>query len=262
MNNVFFSIVIPAYKNLILFKKALLSVLRQEFVDYEVVIVDDSTDNKIMEYLFNINDKRIRYYKNSSPRGAVKNWNYGISLAKADYVILLHHDESFVGDNYLKKCFEIINQTNCDVVISNVFVEFYNGTRKSNEKSIGLKKVICKYFPEILYLVNVIGPTATIIAKMQCITKFDENLVLLVDVDWYINIIRSKKISFIKEECICSIFGHEDQISMKIDRNVLRKKEELYISNKYRYMNVIFFLRWAIFILLGRVSVIKKIIWR
>lgn len=262
MNRIYFSVIIPSYENIILFEKALLSVLQQDYIYYEVIVVDDSASDQIKEYLYKINNDRIKYYKNVPPRGAVKNWNYGISLAEGDYVILLHHDESIIRKDYLRKCFECICKTDCEVLISNVFVGFNEEVKRCNQKSVWLKKIICSYLPDVLYLFNFIGPTATVSVKRKFIKNFDECLVLLVDVDWYIKIIKGRKLKFIEDGGIYSIFGHENQISMNIDREFVRKKDEMYLIGQRKYMGVAFWARWRLLILLGRQSLIKKIIWR
>lgn len=49
--NVFFSIIIPAYNELELFSKALISVLNQTCKDFEIIVVDDSSTDEIQRYI-------------------------------------------------------------------------------------------------------------------------------------------------------------------------------------------------------------------
>ena len=46
-----FTIIIPTYNNLDLFKSAYSSVCKQDFKDYEIVVVDDSEDSSISVYV-------------------------------------------------------------------------------------------------------------------------------------------------------------------------------------------------------------------
>jgi glycosyltransferase involved in cell wall biosynthesis len=96
IKKILFSIVIPTYNDLNLFMISLNSVLTQDYSNFELIIVDDSSTSDIQNYiqLFEA-ENRIIYIKNSIPIGAVKNWNYGLQNVKGDYCILLHHDESF-----------------------------------------------------------------------------------------------------------------------------------------------------------------------
>jgi len=259
--NIDFSIVIPTYNNLDLLKKALLSALVQKNVEIEIIIVDDSVDTVIEEYINFIDNIKVRYFHNTPSRGAVKNWNYGLSLAKGDFVILLHHDESFLNEDYLSRCFVIIKKNNSEIVISNVKVVFQDNIARSNQKSLMLKKIVCHVFPEFLYLFNLIGPTATIMIRRNCINNFDNNLVMLVDVDWYIKLIRDRKISFMLGDNICSVYGHKDQISMNINRDIIRRNDELYISNKMPYMSILFYLKRVLMLFIRNRNKRNNIIW-
>ena len=57
------SIIIPAYNNRAL-KKAIESILKQQPLPLEIIIIDDSADNKIQQTIQNINHPDIKYYKN------------------------------------------------------------------------------------------------------------------------------------------------------------------------------------------------------
>ena len=77
-----FSIIIPTYNNLELFKRAVDSVLIQKNVSYEVIVVDDSTNNNIEDYINKTDLLRIRYYHHKPSKGAVANWNLVSLLPK------------------------------------------------------------------------------------------------------------------------------------------------------------------------------------
>lgn len=91
-----FSITIPAYKTKYL-DKAIQSVLCQTYSDWELIIVDDFSPEDIQAVVKNyLNDKRIRYYRNSRNCGAknvVENWNICLSYCTGDYVICIGDDD-------------------------------------------------------------------------------------------------------------------------------------------------------------------------
>ena len=98
-----FSIVIPAYNQLSLLQRALNSVLCQKEADYEVIISDDSSDDKIERFIQQLNNLDIHYYRHQRGVGAADNWNYGLQMATGQYMILMHHDEEMKQDDYLKR---------------------------------------------------------------------------------------------------------------------------------------------------------------
>ena len=61
------SIVIPTYQRCSRLKKALQSVISQTYKDFEVLIMDDGSNDGTKKMVMNLNDSRISYYwqKNS-----------------------------------------------------------------------------------------------------------------------------------------------------------------------------------------------------
>jgi len=56
----FFSIVIPTYNHEDLLKQALQSVLDQHYVNWEVLVVDNNSNDHTNEVVLNFNDNRIK----------------------------------------------------------------------------------------------------------------------------------------------------------------------------------------------------------
>ena len=88
------SIIIPLYNSEDYLKETMDSVLKQTFADWECLIVDDgSTDNsKTIALDFCRHDSRFKYFsqENSGPSSAR---NYGIGLAKGNYLLFLDADD-------------------------------------------------------------------------------------------------------------------------------------------------------------------------
>jgi GalNAc5-diNAcBac-PP-undecaprenol beta-1,3-glucosyltransferase len=91
----FFSIIIPTYNRADLIAFTLESVLRQDFADFEVLVVDDgSKDNTADVVRPFIVDARFNYLpKANAERGAAR--NYGLDRAKGEYAIFLDSDDLF-----------------------------------------------------------------------------------------------------------------------------------------------------------------------
>jgi glycosyltransferase involved in cell wall biosynthesis len=86
-----FSIVIPTYNRVHLLARTLDSVWRQGFTDFEVVVVDDGSNDGTQEYLRSFGDRiRIVQQANGGP-GAAR--NAGVRAASGKYVALLDSDD-------------------------------------------------------------------------------------------------------------------------------------------------------------------------
>ena len=61
----FFSICIPAYKNIAYLKRLLKSINEQTFTDFEVIITDDSSDSSVENLLQQLKfAHKVNYHKN------------------------------------------------------------------------------------------------------------------------------------------------------------------------------------------------------
>jgi glycosyltransferase involved in cell wall biosynthesis len=108
--NPFFSIIIPTYNRSTHLKKALNSVLAQEFKDFEIIIIDDgSTDDTptvVSEFIKK--DKRVNYlFKMNEERSIAR--NYGINVSIGDYIGFLDSDD-IVYVNHLSSAYDLLIQ--------------------------------------------------------------------------------------------------------------------------------------------------------
>lgn len=107
-----FSIVIPTWKRIETLKDTVESALTQEGdIPYDIIVVEDNPepDSGICRYLTGLGDARIRYWRNSRNLGLVGNFNRAVSLADAEYAVLVH-DDDFLFPGYLKKMSGILDR--------------------------------------------------------------------------------------------------------------------------------------------------------
>ena len=144
MNKPTFSIVIPVFNNLELFRRALESVLQQQGVAFEIIVTDDSTTAAIADYVNGLAvsvlpaDIHLRYCHHQSDSGAISNWNNGLQMATGQYIILMHHDEAMSGTDYLQRIESHFNG-GADIVVSNIEV-IVDGHQKKSHFTTPLKR--------------------------------------------------------------------------------------------------------------------------
>jgi glycosyltransferase involved in cell wall biosynthesis len=90
-----FSVIIPVYNRTDLLKRAVGSVLRQDFTDFEVLVIDDGSVDDIRSIVDGFSDARIRYFRQVN-RGASAARNAGIDRARGDYVAFLDSDDVYL----------------------------------------------------------------------------------------------------------------------------------------------------------------------
>jgi len=84
----------PTFNRAPLIKGAIESTIYQTYKNWELIIIDDgSTDNtESIVQSYSNKDNRIKYFKNTNKGGAAAR-NYGISLAKGEYIAFLDDDD-------------------------------------------------------------------------------------------------------------------------------------------------------------------------
>jgi len=98
-SDLMFSIVIPTYNRANFILKAVESYLQQDYSNFEIIVVDDGSTDSTKKEVLSIKDKRVNYsYIQNSERGAAR--NYGIRLAKGDYINFCDSDD-YVYKNHL-----------------------------------------------------------------------------------------------------------------------------------------------------------------
>lgn len=104
----FFSIVIPTYNRAHIIHRAVISVINQNFLNWELIIIDDGSTDHTKAVLQQFNDTRIKYhYQKNTERSQAR--NNGIALAKGTYICFLDSDDEFC-EHHLNVFYQFINQ--------------------------------------------------------------------------------------------------------------------------------------------------------
>lgn len=94
-------------------KMMLLSLLSQQFKNWELIIINDSPNcdySTFLEYINNLNDKRIKYYENNKNYGVNYSRNRGIDETdeETDYINFLDDDDILLP-NSLQEQIDLLN---------------------------------------------------------------------------------------------------------------------------------------------------------
>ena len=189
------SICIPAYKNPGGIERLLASIKRQTYTDYEVIITDDSPDESVKRVVDNCEIEHIQYFRNQTRLGATANWNEAVRHASGDYVKMMHHDDWFSQDDSLA---EFVAMLDHHPEVTLAFcgtwqVTLYEEGEETKERfARHIKEEHLKLISEDwhnLFLGGYIGaPSATIYRR--CGVEYEEQLKWLVDVEFYMRILR------------------------------------------------------------------------
>lgn len=88
------SVILPVYnedeKNL---REAISSLLNQTFKDFELIIINDGSNNNSEQVIQSYNDERIIYLKNEENMGIVPSLNRGLDISRGEYIVRMDSDD-------------------------------------------------------------------------------------------------------------------------------------------------------------------------
>lgn len=104
-NNKLVSIIILSYNQVDFTKNCLESIKLYTNYPYEIIVIDNNSDNNTIEFLEKQND--ITLVKNSENKGFSAGCNQGMSIAKGYYIMLINND-TIVTPNYLHNMIRVL----------------------------------------------------------------------------------------------------------------------------------------------------------
>ena len=112
------SVVITVHNGLQCLKTAVRSVQNQDFLDIEIIIVDDKSEDESLKLTkeLMIEDPRIELIQNDKNRGALYTKAKGVLTAKGKYVILLDVDDLYAMENVFSVLYKEAEENNLDIV--------------------------------------------------------------------------------------------------------------------------------------------------
>jgi len=102
------SIILPTHNGSAWISRAVNSVLAQSFSDWELIVVDDGSDDDVGGIVkrFVEKDTRVKYLRNERNIGISESLNRGIKIAKGEYIARIDDDDEWV---YADKLTEQMN---------------------------------------------------------------------------------------------------------------------------------------------------------
>lgn len=87
------SVIMPVYNAMPYMVEAVGSVLGQSFKDFELILIDDGSDDDSWVWMNSLEDPRIRCFRNDKNYGAATAKNRGLEEARGTYIAFLDADD-------------------------------------------------------------------------------------------------------------------------------------------------------------------------
>lgn len=218
MNRPYISIIIPTYNRAHLINRAIESVLNQTYGKFELLVVDDCSNDDTESVVSSFDDFRIRYIKCDKNGGAAAARNRGIKEAKYDWIAFLDSDDVWRTDKLEKQVAAM------DGVAGLVYCTFLrhpsDGTEEtlmpSSDRSVDRRQGIM--FGELL-LGNFIGMPTIMVHKsvFNDAGLFDENLRCYEDYDFLLRASQYTRFLHV-DEVLVDVYETEGSVGLNPDR--------------------------------------------
>jgi len=124
----YFDIVIPTYNRASLIRRAIDSVLTQNFKSWQLYIIDNCSEDNTEHIVKNIRNEQITYLKNDTNIGMMRNWHKALHTGISEYVVFLGDDDELLP-NFLSDANKVLNE-NKDVFLYSTAVLINNNGKK------------------------------------------------------------------------------------------------------------------------------------
>ncbi len=171
-----FSVIIPTRNREHYLQEAVASVLAQQDLDLELLVVNDGEPLSI-----SFNDSRVRILENEK-RTAVPARNLGVANAKGEFIAFLDDDDFFIDPQHLAKAMAEFRQYG-DFYFANGEMRFADGTVKlfdRNATALSLESDNTILISAVCYRRSI----------HEMLGAFDEGLPYYWDWDWYLRVAR------------------------------------------------------------------------
>lgn len=232
----FFSIIIPTFNRSALLKRALESIYKQTFSEYEVIVIDDgSTDDTAKMLQADFPSVKYLYQENDGVSSAR---NKGLKIAKGEWLAFLDSDDEWLSSK-LEKQIAILKLTPDAKICHTEEIWVRNGVRVNQMKKH--KKTGGWIFPQCLPLCAM-SPSSIVIHRsvFDEVGEFDTSLPACEDYDLWLRITAKYPVLYVEEPQIKKYGGHEDQLSQKhwgMDRYRIKALQKIIAGDRLSLEN-------------------------
>lgn len=216
------SVIIPAFNREGTIDRALNSVLDQDFENFEIIVVDDCSDDDTVEVVMEFDDDRIKCIQHHTNKGASEARNTGIKCAKGQYIAFLDSDDEWDSDK-LRRQIQKIEQANQTIGV------IYTGyqVKYSGEMEVGQVPSKKGDIYQAQLAKDWVSPTSAVMVKAECfdaVGGFDTSLPARQDYEMWLRLSQRYEFEYIKEPLVTLHTESKNRITTDIQSRIQAHK--------------------------------------
>ena len=133
-------------------EKNLFSILNQSFQDFEIIIVNDASEDETEKIVkrMQLDDDRIKLISHSKNLGVYRSRIESILNSKSKFILLMDPDDMYMNENLFQDLYNINIKQNFDIIEFSVFHQ-YEGRNKINYPRYDNERHYHKFGKDIIY---------------------------------------------------------------------------------------------------------------
>ena len=203
---VYFSVVIPLYNKEAYVAKTLNSVLNQTYQNFEIIIVNDYSNDNSLVVVQAIHDHRIKIIEHTGNKGLSASRNTGINAATHSYIAFLDADD-YWDSTYLETIRNLVKEYPDESIFATHYRENFKGKlfipkSKFPQSSKGKSVVINDFFK--INLGRLILTQSCIVVHKSIFKKvgyYDEDVTFAEDIDFFIRCFYVYNLAYYNDIC-------------------------------------------------------------
>ena len=227
------SIILPVYNGIKYLPQSVESILGQDFIDFEFLILDDCSTDGSWKWLQSLQDERVSLFRNEQNRGLFYNLNFLIKKSKAGIIKLWSQDDvmypncigaivafhrqypqigfSYTGRDYIDALGNNLNiqqQDDTPEIISSVLharIAFFTGSIAGNIANVAINK-----------------------SALDNTGLFNEQMKISADFEMWVRLAKNYPVGFIKKTLV-RLRNHQEQLSAQEKYFIYHLKEDIQV---------------------------------
>ncbi len=195
------SVLMTVYNCELFVEQSIKSILNQSYRNFELIIIDDCSNDSSLEKIRSFKDERIKIFSLEKKLGRTKALNFGLTKCQSKIISIQDADDISEKERLAKSISKLDTNNEIGMVCTNY--EFIN----SKNETINKKKRILDektLFSKLLYFNLIAHSSITFKRVLPGINEFlyDENYIYAQDYNLILRYLRDSKILLIKENLV------------------------------------------------------------
>ena len=227
------SIILPVYNGIKYLSESVDSILKQDFTDFEFLVLDDCSTDGSWEWLQSMTDERISLFRNEQNQGLFYNLNYLIQKSRGCIIKLWSQDDvlypncigavvafhglhpeigfSYTGRDYIDATGNNLNihqRDDTPEIVSSILharIAFFTGSIAGNIANVALNK-----------------------SALDKVGLFNEQMKISGDFEMWVRLAKDYPVGFINKSLV-QLRNHEGQLSGQKKYFIYHLKEDIQV---------------------------------